>query len=138
MGQPTQLILAHTNARYLLPGADPKFKKKGLTFYRAIVGPGSGFEPRDGRLSNKLMDIKDGSSNTIMFVEATDPVPWTKPDELVYDPNGSLPRFGGHFRGGFHVAMFDGSVRFLTYDISEQALRAALTADGGENIPLDE
>ena len=39
----------------------------------------------------------DGTSNTVLVVEAATAVPWTKPDELPYDPNGMLPSLGGHF-----------------------------------------
>ena len=55
-----------------------------------FVGPGTGFE-RDGL---KWTDFDDGAANTITVVEAAEAVPWTKPDDLVYDPAAPLPPLG--------------------------------------------
>ena len=56
----------------------------------------------------------DGLSNTILFADAADGVPWTKPDELdVDDASKPLPKLGGLFDDGFHVAFGDGSVKFV-------------------------
>jgi hypothetical protein len=59
----------------------------------------------------------------ILVVEAADAVPWTKPDELEYDPNGPLPKLGGHFSGGFQAALADGTVIVLPSDAPGAALR---------------
>jgi hypothetical protein len=54
----------------------------------------------------------EGSANTILVVEASTPVPWTKPDDLPYMPERALPPLG-RFPGGFQAVMADGSVRFV-------------------------
>ncbi|MEX2560459.1 MAG: H-X9-DG-CTERM domain-containing protein, partial [Pirellulales bacterium] len=82
-------------------------------------------------------------SYTIMAVEARRDIPWTKPEDIAYDPDKPLPELGGHFSDGFNVAMMDGSVRFLAREgkpgqpaVSESVLRALLTMAGGEAVQL--
>ena len=101
------------------------------TYLRVFVGPGAAFE------SGKLLspkDFTDGVKNTILVVEAAEPVPWPKPDELRYDPNKPLPRLGGVFDDGFYALFADGVVRFIPTDINEKVLRAMITRNGGEKI----
>ena len=78
--------------------------------------------------------LPDGTSNTILIVEAEEGVPWTKPDELIYDPKKPLPALSYFFNGVSNVAMADGSVRLLPKTVSEKTLRNAITMDDG--IPL--
>jgi prepilin-type processing-associated H-X9-DG protein len=80
----------------------------------------------------------DDTSNTILIAEAAEAVPWTKPGDLTYNPDGDLPRFGGFlFKDGFNVAMADGSVHFVSYKVSPQTLRAAITAAAGDMLGDD-
>jgi hypothetical protein len=79
----------------------------------------------------------DGTSNTIMIVEAADPVPWSAPGDVHFDPNGPLPKLGGLFNGNFTVAMADGSTRYISKSVSQTTLRAAITANGGEVLGPD-
>jgi hypothetical protein len=102
-----------------------------LTHYRVFVGGGALFDMRKGV---KFAEITDGTSNTLMVVETAEGVPWTKPEDIPYDPKKPLPKFGDFFDKGFNAAMADGSVRFLPKDIKEQTLRAIITRAGGEVI----
>jgi hypothetical protein len=106
----------------------------GKTHYRVFTGPGTVFEGTKGM---RAAAITDGTSNTILMVEASEGVPWTKPDDLPYDAKKALPKLGGLFKDGFHIGMADGSVRFVRHPVNEQMLRAAITANGGEAIDLD-
>jgi beta-lactamase regulating signal transducer with metallopeptidase domain len=99
------------------------------TSYFAVVGSSTVFSTKEGA---KFSEITDGTSNTLMFVEAKRDVPWTKPEDIEYDAAKPLPAFGGWYEGGFNAAMCDGSVHFIRSTISEKVLRAILTMSGGE------
>lgn len=101
----------------------------GHTFYRAFTGPGT------LSAAQTFAGVTDGTSNTLLFVEAGEAVPWTKPEDFPYDPNRPLPKLGGHFKGKMNVAMGDGSVRMIDLTkVPEQVLRALITANGGEVV----
>jgi prepilin-type processing-associated H-X9-DG protein len=108
--------------------------KKHLTRYLGFAGKGAFF---DGAKGIRIADITDGTSNTIMVVEAAQGVPWTKPDDVKFDDGKLVPRVGGVFKNGFNAAFCDGSVRFLKKTIKEDTLRALITRNGGEVIPQD-
>ena len=101
----------------------------GHTFYRGFVGEGTVFEA--GK-KLRIGDITDGLSNTALVVEAGESVPWTKPDDLPFDPKKDLPKLGGLFDGEFHVLLGDGSVRRAKKDFDAAAFRALVTRNGGE------
>ena len=71
-----------------------------------------------------------------MIVEAARPVPWTKPEDLPFDSNleKPLPKLGGQFENGFHVAFTNGVVVFLSNTISPHLLRALITRNGGDSV----
>jgi hypothetical protein len=123
-------LIAKMPAVYMIPGADTK---EGETNYRVLVGGSAMFEARMG---TRLADVLDGLSNTFMVVEARDSTIWTKPDDLPYDPKAPLPKFG-IAPDGFNVLMGDGSVRFIRATTPEDVLRAYITRNGGEVLPLD-
>ncbi len=102
----------------------------GMTYFRVFVGPGAAFEERK-RL--RFGDFTDGPTNTFMVVEAWDPVPWTKPEELPFDPNGPLPRLGGIVQDGSFRALFaDGHVENIPKATRDDIIRAFITRNGGE------
>jgi hypothetical protein len=110
-------------------------KEKGFTYYQVFTGKGTAFEGKKGlRLP---ADFPDGTSNTILIIEAKDAVPWTKPADLPYDSKKPLPPLGGLFRDGFHAALADGSVRFVRRTISARTLRDAITRDDGNVLGPD-
>src|SRR5262249_38226153 len=85
-----------------------------------------------------LPNLPDGTSNTILIVEAGNAVPWTKPEDLSYAADKPLPKLGGLFRDVFHAAFADGNVLLLTKQYDEVALRAAITANDGLYFNLDD
>lgn len=112
----------------------PNKAASGSTFCQVIAGPGALF---DGEEGTKLTDVGDGLAWTLMVVEGSEPVPWTKPQDLDYDKDKPLPRFGGPFADGFHALMGDGGAFFLTKKLDEQTLRALITRNGGEPLSAD-
>ncbi|MFO0841192.1 MAG: DUF1559 domain-containing protein [Gemmataceae bacterium] len=102
----------------------------GHTYYQVIVGPGTPFAGPAG----KGLDDLPNRASTFLIVEAKAAVPWTKPEDLSYDPDGPLPQLGGIFRDGrFRAAMADGRVRDLDLTKAEE-IRAAIV---GRGLPGD-
>ena len=90
--------------------------------YFAVVGPETIFA---GKKGTGFAQITDGTSNTILLVEAKRDIPWTKPEDIPYDANQPPPKLGGHFQGRFGVALADGSARLLPSAIGDKVLRAS-------------
>jgi hypothetical protein len=108
--------------------------KAGETFYQVFVGKDALFGPNKQPVYPA--SISDGTSNTGLVFEAGVPVTWTKPDDLLFDPDNQLPKLGGLFDGDFHVALCDGSVVFLKKDGDEKELKKLVTPAGGEILDL--
>jgi hypothetical protein len=117
---------------YTLPGNPDGISNR--TPYRVFIGKGTGFEDLKGQPSKgiRISDITDGTSNTIAVVEATETVPWAKPEELDFVAGKALPPLGPPWRDGFNALLFDGSRRFIPKTIKPQSLQAMITRNGGE------
>lgn len=76
----------------------------------------------------------DGTSNTILIVEAGNAVPWTKPEDLHYAEDEPLPELGGLFPDVIHAAFADGKVHTLTRKYDETQLRYAITISDGMQL----
>ncbi len=115
-----------------------KGEPKGSTYYQVFFGPGALFEGSEGK---KFEDVWDGTSNTLLAVEAATAVPWTKPEDLPFDKGNEkgkpLPKLGGQFDRGFHAGFADGSVFLISKTIGAATLRALITRNGGEVISYD-
>jgi hypothetical protein len=140
---PHNLALVERMPRvYALPGTETK-TPAGHTYYRVFVSSPT-VHPQAVFVQGTptpIMEIgnRDGTSRTILVVEAAEAVPWTKPDELAYDPNGPLPRLGGHFPDGkyrgFRAVLVNGGIRTFPPDMPEAVLRGWITRNGNEQIP---
>ncbi len=84
-----------------------------------------------------IRDFTDGTSNTILAVEAGRDIPWTKPEDIPFDFKAPLPELGGFLENGFNALFADGSVRFLKTSIQPHVLKALITRDGGEVVSSD-
>jgi hypothetical protein len=102
------------------------------TVCRVFVGPRTPFEG-GVRIPD---DFPDGIADTLLFVEAGEPVPWTKPDEIAYDPARPI-QLQGLFRDGFRACTADSRYRFIRHDVDQRILHALVTRNGGERLPLD-
>jgi hypothetical protein len=112
-------LLTRMPAVFALPGSASA--GKGITHYQVLVGQGTAFERPDLRV--RLGDFPRGAAQTILAVEAADPVPWTKPQDLPYTPDGPLPKVGGLWGKGFYALFADGTVRWIDAEEQETVLR---------------
>ncbi len=108
--------------------------KAGHTFYQTFTGGGALFGGKD-KLT--LLGITDGTSNTALVAEAGDPVIWTKPADIAYDPKKPLPKLGGDLHGNFNLAFADGSVQWVKKGFDEKTMRLVVTANDGETVDLN-
>jgi hypothetical protein len=115
---------------------------KGHTHYQVVVGPSTAFERRGLKQAMPFGDrgwflkddFPDGLDRTVLVVEAKEAVPWTKPEDLTYDPRGPLPKLGGPFPGLANAAFADGNGHAIRTDADAKTLRALLTRNGGETV----
>jgi hypothetical protein len=105
----------------------------GQTFFQFVTGPQTMF-PGGPR---RIVDIADGAATTLMIVEASDAVPWTKPADIIYDPQGPLPRLGDPLRPSPFFASFADAAVIRVPPLDERTLRGLLTANGGEAVDMN-
>jgi hypothetical protein len=105
----------------------------GNTCYQVFYGKGAAFEGEEGM---SIGGFTDGTSNTILTTEAAKAVPWTKPQDIDFDPKAAdLKGLGLDDVGGFNAGLADGSVRHIAKTIDIKTLKALITRAGGEVIP---
>jgi RNA polymerase sigma factor (sigma-70 family) len=118
------------------------------TYYQVFAGSGTPFDPKAiervpggefphlYRSTVKVADgIPDGTANTLGVAEAGQPVPWTKPVDLSYDPKKPLPLLVGPFSDVLHVTTVDGRVHSLRRDTDNKVLRAMIESADGSDPP---
>jgi beta-lactamase regulating signal transducer with metallopeptidase domain len=103
--------------------------------YYVLVGPGTVF---DGPKGIAIQDINDGTSNTLMIVEAKRDIPWTKPEDIPFDPKKPLPQLGGFVLGQFTGALADGSVRSYSIKKVKDVLRLLIIRDDMQVINFND
>ena len=111
----------------------PKANKPGdnKTHYRIFYGKGAAFELNK---PTQIINITDGLSNTLMAVEAEEPVVWTNPNDLAFDPTKALPKMLS-IDGKFSAAYCDGSVRTFKMPIDQEILKLLIQKNDGKPIP---
>jgi prepilin-type processing-associated H-X9-DG protein len=130
-------LIARMPRIYACPVGSKALAAEGKTTYLTPRGPATLFPGAEGI---KLKDVTDGTSNTIMAVDASDDmaVIWTKPDDWEVAPNFQLQGLFGHHPRGTNFGFADGSVHFLKETIMPKVLQALITRDGGEVISSDD
>jgi prepilin-type processing-associated H-X9-DG protein len=94
----------------------------GMTYYQTFVGPNTVLNTVGGADLIAITNA-NGASQTLIVVEAGDPIPWTKPDDMPFDPKKPLPPLGGPKRVHFNALFADGHVQTLPQNINPQTLR---------------
>jgi hypothetical protein len=112
----------------------PKTAGAQRTHFRVFVGRRTLFDP--ARNGVRVADVKDGLANTLMVVEADQPVFWTKPEELDYDASRPLPALRRTMLGTLVIAA-DGEVHYLQPSTSEATIRNLITIDDGAPVAPD-
>ncbi len=121
---------------------------KGQTFYQSFIGPdpvkgvrpkgvfGRPWHLRGDKTGIRIVDIHDGSSNTIAVIEAGDGVVWTKPDDLPF--GGAVPPLGEKRWKTTPALRFDGSVFLCPTDLKPETFWALVTTNGGEVVDIED
>lgn len=137
--QPNQPLISHRPKVYETP-IHPTTDLT-TTYIQVCTGPNSLFS--DPKTPIRIpQSIPDGTSNTILTVQAmANPVPWTKPADIMMTPPGQPLPPGLQKQPGqpkFVVGMCDGSVRIINRErISDQTLRLAIDPRDGQPLPPD-
>lgn len=92
--------------------------------YYAVVGKGTAFDP--GEIAS-YTNIKDWPASTLMLAESRCRAPWTKPVDIAYSNDATVPRFGGFTVNGYLTLSCDGAVHFIADSVSPDALRAYIS-----------
>jgi len=105
----------------------------GKTSIMVFAGKNTVF---DGDHAMPFSEIRDGLSNTILAVEAgpDKAVPWTKPEDLPFDPKDPAAALGQAPAGGFAALFCDGAVYVIPGTISKEDLKALITPSGNEPV----
>jgi len=108
-------------------------KEPGRTNYVAPVAEGTVLGDRQGV---SLEQITDGTSNTILLVEADDKraVIWTRPADLPVDLAAPAEGLGGFYEGRFLATFCDGSVRSLSSKLDAETLRRLFQRADGKPV----
>ena len=109
--------------------------KPGTTSYLGVAGEKAVF---NGSQNIGFRNVTDGTSNTLMVVDADDSqaVTWTKPDDFTYSTNNPMQGLVGHHGDGFQAAFCDGRTQYFSADITAETLNAFFTKSGGEVVKL--
>ena len=104
------------------------------TCYQVVVDPSGIFT---GANSTKITEITDGTSNTILLVEAEseNAVPWMSPNDTdlpTYLTLGQTIR--PNHTGGSNATFADGSIRFLSNGIDPATAKSLISKGGGEPV----
>lgn len=101
--------------------------------YYAVVGKGTAFEEDE---VTSYTDIKSWPASTLMLAESRSKAAWTKPVDIAYSVDATVPRFGGFSAHGYLTLSCDGGVHFISNSVSPDALRAYISKDQSDTFEI--
>jgi prepilin-type processing-associated H-X9-DG protein len=109
---------------------------RGYTNYLAVRLPNAIIA--DGPKGIRIGDVRDGTANTVSFLEVDDDhaAIWTKPDDYQWDEERPLAGIGNIWSGRFYAAFADGHVDMVLTSTPPETLGALFTRNGGERLQL--
>jgi hypothetical protein len=109
--------------------------RSGETVYQRIRGPRTAHDPAG---KTHPLTIPDGADTTLLVCEARNPVIWTQPADIPFDPDQVWPALGGLFDDGdFHVLMCDGVVYRIRRDASEEEVKKLIVTNDGKKVDFE-
>ncbi len=128
-----QTLISRMPAVYTCPSGSRTLAKEGKTTYLTPRGPATGFP---GAHATEFRDFEDGTSNTLLVVDASDAaaVTWTRPDDWDVSAPLKVHSLFGHHPKGTNIVYADGWVRFLKETVTPKVLHDLTTRSGGEII----
>jgi len=103
--------------------------REGMASYFVAVGDRTIFSGDEGI---EIGNIEDGTSKTLMVLEAKRDIPWTKPEDVTDDVK---PKELGWQPGSFNACRADGSVKTYSHEMDEGILGLLLDRADGAPIP---
>jgi beta-lactamase regulating signal transducer with metallopeptidase domain len=126
-------LLAQMPAVYRHPNATDV--RKDIASYYVLTGEGGIFNDQPATKGTGFEKIRDGTSNTLLLVEAKRDIPWTKPEDIPFDAQ-KPPELGGFTQGAFAIAIADGSVHTQPPKIDANFLKSIFTISGNEPVDV--
>ncbi len=110
---------------------------RGHTTFLAPAGEDTVF---GGRKATTFRDITDGTSNTVALVEVKPElaVPWTAPQDYLFDPAAPGRGLGAGPDGRFLAGLADGSVNLFRADVAPQLLLRLFRKSDGQVVDWNE
>lgn len=130
------LLISKMPQVYRVPNRCGEYENTGannMTPYLVFTGINTAFQ---GQVGIGIQIITDGTNNTVMVVQASKKVPWTKPEDIEMSNQEELIDLLTNRLGGFYAAFFDGTIQFLTIDPESNGiniLEALLSPAGNDN-----
>jgi hypothetical protein len=120
--------------------------EKRFTSYAMLRGPGT--VGGEGTAGMPIRQVRDGTSSTLLVVEACGrEIIWTEPKDVETSdesfgvnlpgdqPGRSRGAIASYHRGGAHVLLADGTVRYISDKTDPHVIRILSNCDDGEPTP---